>query len=246
MATWLFNTLVGAGPPNAQVVNPSAPLIPDLPPSYEASATTGTGAAAGGAEDSSSSSTRQPRQPLALPALEQLRARRVVLASASPRRRALLGLLHLPNIEVVPSAFAEDLDKSHYTPWEYVLETATQKCTTVYKDELARAAAAAGSAGGGPDDEPALVLAADTVICLASGEVLEKPRNQTHHLHMLQALRDAGPHKVYTAVVAMSPSSTLAYPGYAMEQHVEETVVTFDRSVTDELLVSYVRVRLSR
>ncbi|KAF8254162.1 Maf-like protein, partial [Wilcoxina mikolae CBS 423.85] len=171
--------------------------------------------------------------PLSLPTLDLLRTKRVILASASPRRKSLLQLLHLPNIEIVPSTFAENLDKSHYTPWEYVLETATQKCTSVYSREIARTDV----------EEPTLVIAADTIICLSTGEVLEKPTSEANHLAMLQALRDGGAHKVYTAVVAMSPAETLAYPGYCMDHHVEETLVTFDKSVTDELLVSYVRTR---
>jgi len=169
--------------------------------------------------------------PLELPALDLLRKKRVILASASPRRKQLLQLLDLPNIEIVPSTFAEDLDKSHYTPWEYVLETAAQKCQAVYTAEIARTDV----------DEPTLVLAADTVICLASGEVLEKPKSPAHHMAMLQTLRDAGAHKVYTAVVAMTPLEDAAHPGYAMDNHVEETIVHFDKTVTDALLMSYVK-----
>lgn len=62
---------------------------------------------------------------------------------------------------------------------------------------------------------------------------------------MLKLLRDQnnGWHKVYTAVVVMSPLETLVDPGYATESHVEETLVKFDQSVTDELIVSYVRTR---
>ena len=78
------------------------------------------------------------------------------------------------------------MDKSHYTPWEYVLETATRKCQAVYTAEIARTDV----------DEPTLVLAADTVICLVTGEVLEKPKSEAHHMAMLQTLRDAGAHKV--------------------------------------------------
>lgn len=58
-------------------------------------------------------------------------------------------------------------------------------------------------------------------------------------------LRDQnnGWHKVYTAVVCMSPLDSLMDPGYAMETHVEETQVKFDQSVTDDLIMSYVRTR---
>ncbi|KAM0719798.1 hypothetical protein Q7P37_003932 [Cladosporium fusiforme] len=93
--------------------------------------------------------------------------------------------------------------------------------------------------------EPALVLAADTVVCTHLGQILEKPRNEREHVATLKMLRDGnnGWHKVYTAVVAMAPLESAADPGYAMEHHVEETAVKFDQSVTDELIVSYVRTR---
>ncbi|KAA8904544.1 Maf-like protein-domain-containing protein [Sphaerosporella brunnea] len=230
MASWLYNTVFGTGPKNVSVVSSgsssSTSLLPsEPPPSYEASSS----------EKKKEQPPRQPlrREPLSLPALTLLRSKRVILASASPRRKQLLQNLHLPNLEIVPSSFAEDLDKSHFTPWEYVLETATQKCQTVYATEIAREDV----------EEPVLVLAADTVICLTSGEVLEKPSSESHHLAMLQALRDAGTHKVYTAIVAMTPLETAVHPGYAMEHHVEETLVTFDKSVTDDLLLSYVKTR---
>lgn len=40
----------------------------------------------------------------------------------------------------------------------------------------------------------------------------------------------------------MSPLETAVHPGYAMQQHVEETTVYFDKAVSDELLKSYVKV----
>ena len=93
--------------------------------------------------------------------------------------------------------------------------------------------------------EPGLVLAADTVVSTQLGQILEKPRSEQEHVAMLKLLRDSddGWHKVYTAVVAMAPLESLADPGYTMETHVEETMVKFDQSVTDELILSYVRTR---
>lgn len=58
---------------------------------------------------------------------------------------------------------------------------------------------------------------------------------------MLKELRDGDPHRVFTAVVGMSPFEDGRHPGYAMESHVEETLVKFDKSVTDELIMSYVK-----
>lgn len=78
-----------------------------------------------------------------------------------------------------------------------------------------------------PKGEPALVIAADTVVVSAQGEILEKPRNEKEHFSVLKALRNAGWHKVYTAVVCMSPLESAADPGYAIKTHCEETVVKF-------------------
>ncbi|KAK6338690.1 hypothetical protein TWF696_009502 [Orbilia brochopaga] len=175
------------------------------------------------------SAASRPLRPLDLPCLNALRGRRVILASASPRRKALLAQIGLKNVDVVPSTFAEDLDKSRYTAIEYVMETAQEKCMGVYKAEI------------DSDDEPALVLAADTIICSYAGAVVEKPLGFRDHVDMLRGLRDAEPHKVITAVCVMAPLADGAAPGYAIETHVEETIVKFDKNVTDELIESYVR-----
>ncbi|KAK1072977.1 hypothetical protein LTR74_002209 [Friedmanniomyces endolithicus] len=178
-----------------------------------------------------------PRQraplPLNLPALNMIRGRRVILASASPRRRQLLTQIGLTDLEIIPSTAPEDLPKS-LPPFEYVLQTAAQKARNVYAATI-----------DSPKGEPALVIAADTVVSTHSGQILEKPRSEKDHIATLKMLRDqnSGWHKVYTAVVCMAPLESLADPGYAMETHVEETAVKFDQNVTDELILSYVRTR---
>lgn len=50
-------------------------------------------------------------------------------------------------------------------------------------------------------------------------------------------------HKVYTAIVAMSPLVSARDPGYALESHVEETGVVFASDVTDDEILAYVRTR---
>jgi len=102
-------------------------------------------------------------------------------------------------------------------PFEYVHATAEQKAMNVYKSEL-----------DSPKGEPALVIAADTVVVSTFGEILEKPRNEKEHIAVLKSLRDSGWHKVYTAVVMMSPREDMQHPGYRTESHVEETAVRFD------------------
>ena len=60
---------------------------------------------------------------------------------------------------------------------------------------------------------------------------------------MLKMLRNSGYHRVYTAVVAMTPLASARDPGYAIETTVEETVVRFGKDVSDEMLMAYVRTR---
>ncbi|KAK4503667.1 hypothetical protein PRZ48_004582 [Zasmidium cellare] len=177
----------------------------------------------------------RPRMPLPLdlPALNMIRGKRVILASASPRRRQLLAQIGLTNLEIIPSTAPEDRDKN-LPPFAYVLETAEQKARNVYEATI-----------NDKEGEPALVIAADTVVSSHFGQILEKPKNEREHFATLKMLRDQnnGWHKVYTAVVCMAPLESLMDPGYAMETHVEETLVKFDEDVTDDLIMSYVRTR---
>src|SRR5271170_972590 len=174
----------------------------------------------------------RPPPPLELPALTLVRSKRIILASASPRRRQLLASIGLTNLEILPSSFAEDLPKT-LSPYEYVLATATEKAVAIYKKEINNEA----------KGEPGLIIAADTIVVSHGGELLEKPRNEAQHIAMLKNLRDTGAHRVYTAVACMVPLESARDPGYALETAVEETKVKFDPLLTDELLIAYVRTR---
>ncbi|KAJ4358124.1 uncharacterized protein N0V89_002703 [Didymosphaeria variabile] len=221
----------------------------DPPPSYEESRNIPTPISASATANAAPEAVRSPRRPpgplpllpLDLPPLNQLRNKRVVLASASPRRKQLLSIasmllpmptLGLKQVDIVPSTFKEDLSKS-LSPYEYVLETASEKCREVYTREV----------NNEEKGEPALVIAADTIIISSKGRILEKPRNPQDHLDMLKMLRDEGAHKVATAVAVMKPLENPVDPGYAMETHVEMTVVKFDPNASDATLVAYVRTR---
>ncbi|KAI5299038.1 hypothetical protein KEM56_003569, partial [Ascosphaera pollenicola] len=145
-----------------------------------------------------------------------------------------LAHLGLPSLEAIPSPVPENLPKT-LSPWEYVLRTATQKAQVVYAQELDH-----------PEKgDPALIVAADTIVVdtLGTGEILEKPRSQAQHIAMLKRLRDAREHKVFTAIAVMAPLASARDPGYVLETHVEETTVRFDASVTDELILAYVKTR---
>ncbi|KAI1405442.1 Maf/Ham1 [Hypoxylon fuscum] len=212
--------------------------------------------------------TRRPPPPpgalLDLPILKYMRTHRVILASASPRRRTLLAQLGLPHLEVKPSTKPEDLSKADLGPWQYVSATAQQKALDVYAAAVEEAAAKQSeplppranppsdpTAGVARDAErarkdPDLVIAADTVIVTREGIVLEKPGSEAAHVKMLKHLRDTRAHRVLTAVCAVAPRADLQHPGYAVATHVEETKVLFAREadgLPDDVIEAYVRTR---
>ena len=212
------------------------------PPSYETAA-----------QPANATAVKQPPPrmplPLDLPVINAIRGRRVILASASPRRKFLLAQvcsfvvstifypdqwhqIGLTKLEIIPSTVPEAFPKS-LSPFEYVLKTATQKAMTVYAAEVDNTTLG----------EPALIIAADTVVVSSIGRILEKPRSEAEHIAMLKSLRDSGSHKVFTAVAAMAPLDSARDPGYALETAVEETTVRFDKDITDELILAYVKTR---
>lgn len=70
---------------------------------------------------------------LPLPAIKKLTGKRVVLASASPRRKDILKTFGLAP-EVIPSTFEETLALSQFEDiHEYPVATATQKAVEVYE-----------------------------------------------------------------------------------------------------------------
>ncbi|KAK3330120.1 hypothetical protein B0H66DRAFT_468915 [Apodospora peruviana] len=188
---------------------------------------------------------------LELPILTYLKApeRRVILASASPRRKALLSQLGLSSIEIFPSTKAEDIDKATHTPEEYVSATARQKCLHVYEtalEEQEEAAKAKGDNDAAVPQDPALVIAADTVIATRAGKILEKPRNEADHVRILKHLRDTRVHRVLTSVCVLAPKADASHPGYEIAAHTEETKVFFAQAndgLPDDVIENYVRTR---
>lgn len=109
--------------------------------------------------------------------------RRVVLASASPRRRQLIGALDIP-VEVVPSGVTEDLPRQGEPAEQYVARLALAKALQVAEKT--------------PD---AIVLGADTTVAL-DGTLLGKPGTPAEAMAMLRDLRGRD-HRVVTGVVAL-------------------------------------------
>eukprot|EP00250_Pteridium_aquilinum_P013823 c21593_g1_i1 orf=282-947(-) len=127
--------------------------------------------------------------------LPLLSSKRIVLASASPRRSQLLHSLGL-NVEVIPSTFDETLEKSAYSSaGEYAAETALHKAIEVSRRTY-------GVADGKQAD---LVIGADTVVEL-DGLILEKPKDEHDAVCMLSKL-NGRQHQVFTGVSLILPSA---------------------------------------
>ncbi len=133
---------------------------------------------------------------------------RLVLASASPRRIALLAQIGVEPDEVRPS----DIDEAPLTgelPREHARRLAREKAEAVAKLEPG-----------------ALVLAADTVVACGR-RILPKAETETQARQCL-ALLSGRAHRVYTAVTLIRPD------GKAMER-VSETRVAFKRLSKEEI-----------
>lgn len=158
----------------------------------------------------------------------------------------MLSQVGLTNLEILPSEKPEDLSKTDYGPYEYVAATARQKCLDVYQVALAQQEEAQGTTEAEAPADPALVIAADTVIVTRDGRVLEKPRSEADHIRMLRHLRDTRMHRVLTAVCVLAPKDDASHPGYEIAAHTEETKVFFAQAsdgLPDDVIESYVRTR---
>ena len=123
---------------------------------------------------------------------------KIVLASASPRRRELLAQIHItPLIHI---ADIDETPKTNESPQDYVQRLATEKvsaCIQKYSPQLP-------------------VLAADTAVVL-EGKILGKPQDQHDAKAMLHAL-SGRTHRVFTAI---------ALQGKHAHQALSVTQVTF-------------------
>uniref|UniRef100_A0A224Z3W3 Maf protein n=1 Tax=Rhipicephalus zambeziensis TaxID=60191 RepID=A0A224Z3W3_9ACAR len=120
------------------------------------------------------------------PLLCALDKKRIVLASASPRRREILNMLGF-RYDVVASNFEENLDKSAFaSPAEYCVRTAEGKARDVARVLQEK-------------NEPVdLVIGADTIV--VKGNMLyEKPKDSSDAERMLNELSGQG-HIVQTGV----------------------------------------------
>ena len=140
---------------------------------------------------------------------------KIILASASPRRRELLMQIGL-TFEIQVSDVEEKITAN--LPMEVVQELSRQKAEAVL--EVCE------------DEEPLLVIGADTIVS-CDGIILGKPEDARDAARMLRMLSGRS-HQVYTGV-------TLAYKGKKRETHTfyEATTVHF-APMTDEEIQTYV------
>lgn len=109
---------------------------------------------------------------------------RIVLASGSPRRKALLTMLGLSDFDVIP-AKGEEQVKPGLTPAETVKVLAEAKA-----DEVSEQCGASD-----------VIIAADTIVWL-DGQILGKPHSEAEAASMLRRLSGRA-HTVYTGVAVL-------------------------------------------
>lgn len=145
---------------------------------------------------------------------------KIILASASPRRRELLTQIGL-TFEIQVSDVEEKVTTT--VPCEVVQELSRQKAEAVLEACVK------------PQDEALLVIGADTIVA-CDGQILGKPKDEQDAARMLRMLSGRS-HEVYTGV-------TFAYTGTNREIYsfYEATTVHF-APMTDEEIQTYVSTK---
>lgn len=121
---------------------------------------------------------------------------KVVLASASPRRKEILEMLGIP-FEVVVSD-AEEKVETEMPAGEYVSYLAREKCRNAVEKLESR----------GEDLSRTLVIGCDTVVCY-DGMVIGKPPDDVHAMLTLGVLSDSW-HSVYSGLALCVGGTTVS------------------------------------
>ncbi|KAL8190201.1 UNVERIFIED_CONTAM: hypothetical protein K2H54_043451 [Gekko kuhli] len=160
------------------------------------------------------------------PVMRKLVDKRVVLASASPRRQEILTNAGL-RFEVVPSWFRETLEKSSFAaPYEYAVETAKQKALEVANRMHLKHLRT-----------PDVVIGADTIVTIEE-QILEKPVDKQDAYKMLSRL-SGKEHSVFTGVAIVHCSCQDTQLETEVMDFYEETKVKF-AELSEELLWDYI------
>ncbi|MFB5763402.1 Maf family protein [Paenibacillus medicaginis] len=148
--------------------------------------------------------------------MEETCTPKLILASASPRRRELLASLQLP-FEVVPS-HADESVEAGWSPDKIVETLALRKAGAVVRTVREQY-------------DSALIIGSDTIVVL-DGEVLGKPVDKADAARMITLLQGRT-HRVFTGVACIHTGTG--------EQHVgfRETAVTM-KPLDAEAIAAYV------
>ncbi len=109
--------------------------------------------------------------------LSLLKNEKIILASASPRRKQLLSIIGL-KFKVIPSRISEELELKA-SPSEHVMQLAMAKAWDVASQV-----------------KKGLIIGADTIVVL-NGKILGKPQSEEEAVRMLKSLSNNS-HQVYT------------------------------------------------
>ena len=147
---------------------------------------------------------------------ELLKGKKIVLASASPRRRELLKLIGLSFIQQ-PANINETINDNELSdPINYVKRIANAKCDFISK----------------PTDADCVVIAADTTVYI-NNQILGTPTDVNEAIEYLKLLSNQI-HEVYTCI-------TISYQG-KIYSDVEKTKVKF-MQLSDEMIHNYMKTK---
>ena len=142
--------------------------------------------------------------------------RKILLASRSPRRKAILRFAGVPFHVVEPRGVQETLRHGE-RPRRFVTRLAIEKATEVALRH-----------------PQALCLGADTVV-VQGGKIFGKPKDRQEAARMLQALSGKA-HEVWTGVALVGKG------GKWVRSHAERTRVTF-RALSPQEVLAYLKTR---
>ena len=143
---------------------------------------------------------------------------KIVLASASPRRRELLEQIGIKFDIVVSNEPEDEIDKN-LSPENYTSELALMKACNAAKKLT------------GTKRRNSLIIAADTVV-YSDGIILGKPKDKEDAFGILKGL-SGKTHEVYTGVCVMRLSD-----GYAVSESVKTSVVF--KNLPDSMIKRYI------
>lgn len=140
---------------------------------------------------------------------------KIILASASPRRKELLELLNV-KFKVIPSTIKEITTKK--LPNDIVIDLAKQKANDV-KSKV---------------NQDCIIISADTIVVL-NNKIMGKPKNQDDAFNMLKALQN-NTHSVFTGVYIIIRESNI----FTEYNFYEKTDVTMYK-ISDENIMNYIK-----